>query len=120
MILEVDNGITYIKESIDENGYILHNIKGELGHDFNRGLDKITKLLLTRISRDYSIQNEYRIFLGGIHLTRLEKFGNGYKFPISNDAIEHIIVPRRVQNRYKKFIYSLKGIESLKDKLIFK
>lgn len=118
LALEVDNGITYIKETIDENSYLLHNINGELKYDSQHGTDDIMTLLLSRISSDFINQNEKRIFLSGIHLRCNEK-ENGYKHPVLNEWIAEIYIPRRVANRHKEFIKKLKAIKSIQSKLHF-
>lgn len=118
LALEIDNGITYIKESIDENSCILHNVKGALRYDPQHGMDEIMTLLLTRISSDFMAQKEERIFLSGIHL-RCNDQDDGYKFNLSNDCIEIIHVPRRVSNHYSDFIKALSSIKSIQSKLRF-
>lgn len=120
LTLEQENGITYIRETLDESNYILHNVNGELCYDFNHGLDKISKLLLTRISNEYDEQHEVRVFLGGIHIPSYDENLKGYEFFISNESIVSIIIPRRISNNYPEFINTLKSIDTIKDKLIFK
>lgn len=116
--LEIDNGITYIKETIDENSFILHNIKGELKYDSQHGMDDIMTLLLSRISSDFNSQDEKRIFLSGIHL-RCNDHEDGYKFSVSNECIDTIFIPRRVVNHHIDFINKLKSIKSIRSKLQF-
>lgn len=116
--LEIDNGNTYMRETIDDNSYLLHNIDGEIRYDANHGLQKIMTLLLSRISKEYESQHEIRVFLSGIHLI-CDDSKSGYQMNVSNDCISKIFIPKRVVNRNKNFIESLTAIESIAHKLDF-
>lgn len=118
LVLEVENGITYVKESIDDNSFVLHNVNGALRYDSLHGMERIFTLLLTRISSGFIGQKEKRIFLSGIHL-RCDDQEDGYKFKVQNDCITAIYIPKRVVNHNPGFIRDLKSIKSLRPKLRF-
>ena len=81
-----------------------------------RKVDKLFKLLLTRINERYNKQKEKRIILGGRILEFLDVSQPGYKIEIPADAISKIYI---FNNPKSSFCQTIDMIGYLKDKIVY-
>lgn len=110
---EMESGIICIRENIGADGFRLLNVNSELKQDFQKGLEKIYRLLLSRLSSTFKKQQEARIVLARPDLYKLASIGNGYKVLIPHNLITAVYVPHSNTAFYEQ----LDGIAELKKKL---
>ena len=75
-------------------------------------MDRLIKLLLTRINSKYRFQDELRIILGGRNIPIFDKSVSGYLVPIPKNAIKMIHLYKDTHKKFKDSLFK-KGFQTL-------
>lgn len=109
IIFEQD-GEYHILTKKDEDGCLYESVK-ELTRT-EKNMDRLIKLLLTRINSKYHFQDELRIILGGRNIPTFDNSVSGYKVPIPKNAIKMIHLYKDTNKKFKDSLFK-KGFQTL-------
>ncbi len=103
IVFEQD-GKYHILTQKDKDGFLYESVLGLTRTE--RDMEKLIKILLTRINSQYYFQNEQRIILGGRNIPSFDPNISGYQVQIPKDAFLKI---HRYKDTEKEFINKLSG-----------